>query len=278
VLRGSSSPRRRPTGRPSTTTCEVWSLPGLSSTGFIAASGATRRAAACTACARPISAPSAVTALLSAHVLRLERRHPHALAGQPAAQPGRDHGLAGVGRRPATSNAPPVTPGLEAACSAGERQRHRAIVGGACLVRCDHFLRSACTSRSVWHLPSQPGRGGRARRETCMIKRTLAVLPAAVAMASAARAAWAAPVADVSEGTADVLSIAATSRSRATRRACRSSTSAPAGRRRLGSVKQLEDPRATAPWTFDTTGPAGSPMPGTTCTARRPVTATRRLA
>jgi hypothetical protein len=36
----------------------------LSSTGFIAASGATRAAAAWTACARPISAPSAVTALL----------------------------------------------------------------------------------------------------------------------------------------------------------------------------------------------------------------------
>ena len=41
------------------------SLPGFSSTGFIAASGSTPAAAACIACARPISAPSAVTAELS---------------------------------------------------------------------------------------------------------------------------------------------------------------------------------------------------------------------
>src|ERR1700691_1117567 len=37
------------------------SLPGLSSTGFIAASAGTPAAAACIACARPISAPSGAT-------------------------------------------------------------------------------------------------------------------------------------------------------------------------------------------------------------------------
>jgi hypothetical protein len=43
------------------TTWLLRSLPGLSSTGFIAASGSTPAAQACTAWARPISAPSRVT-------------------------------------------------------------------------------------------------------------------------------------------------------------------------------------------------------------------------
>ena len=44
-----------------TTTWLRRSLPGLSSTGFIAASGSARAASACTHWARPISAPSTVT-------------------------------------------------------------------------------------------------------------------------------------------------------------------------------------------------------------------------
>src|SRR5215472_5771607 len=50
-----------PAGRPRTTRWLLMSLPGLSSTGFMAASAGTRAAAACIACARPISAPSGVT-------------------------------------------------------------------------------------------------------------------------------------------------------------------------------------------------------------------------
>jgi len=53
-------------GRPSTTTWECRSPAGLISTGFIAASGSTRAAAACIAWARPISPPSAVTMEFSA--------------------------------------------------------------------------------------------------------------------------------------------------------------------------------------------------------------------
>ena len=50
-----------PSGWPSTTTWLRHSPPGLSSTGFIRASGSMPAAAACMAWARPISAPSAVT-------------------------------------------------------------------------------------------------------------------------------------------------------------------------------------------------------------------------
>ena len=53
-------------GRPMTTTWQSRSPAGLSSTGFIAASGATPAAAACIAWARPISWPPAVTAELRA--------------------------------------------------------------------------------------------------------------------------------------------------------------------------------------------------------------------
>lgn len=47
-------------------TCAPVSLLGLSSTGFMSTVGARPAACACRACARPISPPSAVTALLSA--------------------------------------------------------------------------------------------------------------------------------------------------------------------------------------------------------------------
>src|SRR5437879_3397097 len=47
-----------------TTTCAPCSPVGLMSTGFIEASGSIPAAAACAACARPISLPSAVTAAL----------------------------------------------------------------------------------------------------------------------------------------------------------------------------------------------------------------------
>ena len=49
---------------PCTTTCAPISLCGFSSTGFICTDGATPQARACSACARPISPPSAVTAAL----------------------------------------------------------------------------------------------------------------------------------------------------------------------------------------------------------------------
>ena len=50
-----------PCARPSTTTCDDRSLPGLSSTGLNATLGASPHACACMAWARPISPPSAVT-------------------------------------------------------------------------------------------------------------------------------------------------------------------------------------------------------------------------
>ncbi|MNL46637.1 hypothetical protein D3C87_1693700 [compost metagenome] len=49
---------------PRTTTCDPVSPSGLSSTGFMAVTGAWRAARACRACARPISPPSSVTAAL----------------------------------------------------------------------------------------------------------------------------------------------------------------------------------------------------------------------
>ncbi len=53
-----------PWTRPCTTICAPISLCGLSSTGFMCTLGGTRAARACSACARPISPPSAVTAAL----------------------------------------------------------------------------------------------------------------------------------------------------------------------------------------------------------------------
>ena len=54
------------TARPWMITWAPVSLLGLSNTGFMSVWGASRHACACTAWARPISPPSAVTALLSA--------------------------------------------------------------------------------------------------------------------------------------------------------------------------------------------------------------------
>ena len=67
----------------------------------MAASGSTPAAAACSAWARPISAPLARDRRVVGHVLGLERRHPDAGAGQPPADAGRHDALAGVRRRPA---------------------------------------------------------------------------------------------------------------------------------------------------------------------------------
>ena len=47
-------------GFPFSTTCEVWSLLGFSSSGFMSVWHCSPAASACTACARPISSPSAV--------------------------------------------------------------------------------------------------------------------------------------------------------------------------------------------------------------------------
>ena len=90
-----------PAGWPISTTWLRRSEPGLSSTGFIAGSGVTRAASACTHCARPISAvvPSAPRAdhRVVRHVLGLVRRHADPATCERAAQPGGDHALAGVG-------------------------------------------------------------------------------------------------------------------------------------------------------------------------------------
>ena len=92
-----------------------------------------------------------------------------------------------------------------------------------------------------------------------MSKRALAVLPAAVVMAlSGSGAAWAGPVADISEGTADIMAIAGNvsfSGDTATVSFVYKCTGdAPAV---WASVKQLEDPSATADWDFDTHGTSG---------------------
>lgn len=92
-----------------------------------------------------------------------------------------------------------------------------------------------------------------------MSKRALAVVPAAIALAlSGSGAAWAAPVADVSEGTADILSIAGhvkfSGDTASVSFVYKCSGEAPAV---WASVKQLADPSATADWTFDTHGTSG---------------------
>ena len=87
-----------------------------------------------------------------------------------------------------------------------------------------------------------------------MFKRALAVVPAAMAMAlSGSGAAWAGPVADVSEGTAEVLSIAGnvtfSGDTASLSFVYKCTGEAPAV---WASVKQLADPSATADWDFDT--------------------------
>ncbi len=52
--------------RPWMMTCEPISVVGLSSTGFMSVCGSSPQACACTACARPISPPSSVTAAFRA--------------------------------------------------------------------------------------------------------------------------------------------------------------------------------------------------------------------
>ena len=53
-------------GRPFSTTCDVWSDCGFSSSGFMSVWQGMPAASACTACARPISSPSGVANELSA--------------------------------------------------------------------------------------------------------------------------------------------------------------------------------------------------------------------
>ena len=77
-----------PRTRPCTTTCAPISLCGLSSTGFMWTVGATPQARACSACARPISPPSCVTAALFDMFCGLNGR-----TAEPAARKG------GRGRR-----------------------------------------------------------------------------------------------------------------------------------------------------------------------------------
>ena len=71
------------------------------STGFMAASGSTPAAAACSAWARPISAPLAVTAELLAMFWALKGATRTPGPGQPSADAGRHDALAGVRRRAA---------------------------------------------------------------------------------------------------------------------------------------------------------------------------------
>ena len=84
---------------PCTTICEPVPLWGFSSTGFMCTLGGTPQARACTACARPISPPSAVTAALFDMFCGLEGAHPQATPREGAAQPGDDQRLADVGPR-----------------------------------------------------------------------------------------------------------------------------------------------------------------------------------
>ena len=69
-------------------TCARVSVFGLSSTGFMSVCGASPAACACSACARPISPPSTVTAELSAMFCGLNGATLHAAALEHAAQRG----------------------------------------------------------------------------------------------------------------------------------------------------------------------------------------------
>src|SRR3954453_3957918 len=91
------------------------SLPGLSSTGFIAASAGTPHAAACSTWARPISAPSAATAELLLMFC--------ALNGATRTPPRANHlHLPAVSTLlPASDEAPPTSRPLTAAVEPGPR-------------------------------------------------------------------------------------------------------------------------------------------------------------
>ena len=82
--------------RPCTTTWAPVSLCGLSRTGFMSTRGSTPQARACSACARPISPPSAVTAALLLMFCGLNGRTRRPAPGEGAAQAGHQQGLAGV--------------------------------------------------------------------------------------------------------------------------------------------------------------------------------------
>ena len=115
-----------PVARPITTTWLARSLVGLSSTGFIAASGGTPAATAWTHWAWPISAPSAVTDALSAMFCALNgaTRTPRRARSRQS---------------PATTNDLPaslVVPHTSSDPSQGRRQRH-------------HYC------RPPWHAPSR---------------------------------------------------------------------------------------------------------------------------
>jgi hypothetical protein len=85
------------------------SLPGLSSTGFMAASGSIPAAAACIAWARPISAPSAVTAELSAMFCALNGATATPCRASHRHSPATSTLLPASEDVPATSNAPVTT-------------------------------------------------------------------------------------------------------------------------------------------------------------------------
>ena len=82
--------------RPCTTICAPISLCGFSSTGFMCTLGGTRAARACSACARPISPPSAVTAALFDMFCGLNGRTARPRLRERARKPGDDQRLADV--------------------------------------------------------------------------------------------------------------------------------------------------------------------------------------
>jgi hypothetical protein len=70
---------------------------GFSSTGFMCTEDGTRAASACSHCARPISPPSAETACVVRHVLRLERAHLEAAVCGYAAEPRHQYRFSDIG-------------------------------------------------------------------------------------------------------------------------------------------------------------------------------------
>ena len=100
------------------------SLPGLSSTGFIRASGSMPAAAACMAWARPISAPSAVTNEFSDMFCALNGATRTPLPGQPRHRPAVSTLFPASDVVPATSSAPrTVTPMTLSMCPARDLGR-----------------------------------------------------------------------------------------------------------------------------------------------------------
>ncbi len=77
--------------------CAPVSVSGFSSTGFMCTLGGSLAARACSACARPISPPSTVTAALFDMFCGLNGRDAQASPGKRAAQAGDQHRLADIG-------------------------------------------------------------------------------------------------------------------------------------------------------------------------------------